>query len=431
MTIINIPYGKGHLAEQIPDGRLAGVLLSRTHDYKAEAAEADLVRAALDKPIGTPPLRELAKGCRKVVIITSDHTRPVPTRIIAPLMLEEIRSGNPQADIAFLVATGFHRASTREELLAKFGQQMLDTEKVVMHDCRDEASMVSAGQLPSGGDLVINRLAMEADLLIAEGFIEPHLFAGFSGGRKSVLPGIVSKVTVLANHCSEFIAHDKARAGILDGNPLHVDMAYAAKQAKLAFIVNVCLDADKKIIRAVAGDAEQAHLAGCRFAGELAAVKAKPADIVITTNGGYPLDQNIYQHVKALSSAEATCKAGGVIIACAALSDGHGSDDLYQWLKGGARAAMDKIMAIDRTSTIPDQWATQIMARILLKHPVIFVTDQCDHRIITDMGFKAASTLAEAMAAAEAIVGAQSSITVIPDGVAVIVSPDQATGGNQ
>jgi len=263
---------------------------------------------------------------------------------------------------------------------------------------------------------------MEADLLIAEGFIEPHLFAGFSGGRKSVLPGIVSEVTVLANHCAEFIAHDKARAGILKGNPMHEDMVYAAKQAKLAFIANVIIDSDKKIIKAVAGDPEQAHLEGCRFAGELAAVEAKPADIVITSNGGYPLDQNVYQHVKALTSAESTCREGGVIIACAACNDGHGSEDLYHWLCGGAKEAMDKIMKIDRDATIPDQWATQIMARVQLKHTVIFVTDQCDHKIITDMGFKAACTFEEAMAAAEAIVGAESGITVIPDGVAVIVN---------
>ena len=128
--------------------------------------------------------------------------------------------GNPQADITFLVATGFHRASTEEELLSKFGPLLVKTEKIVMHNSFDADSMINAGKLPSGGDLVINKMAMEADLLIAEGFIEPHLFAGYSGGRKSVLPGIVSEVTVLANHCSEFIAHDKARAGILDGNPL-------------------------------------------------------------------------------------------------------------------------------------------------------------------------------------------------------------------
>lgn len=422
MATINIPYGKSHIEAVVSDSRLEGVLESHAHHYKPAAGEEELVRAALANPIASPRLRDLTKGCKKIVIITSDHTRPVPTTIMAPLLLDEIRSGNPEAEITFLVATGFHRASTAEELSNKFGERLYKSESIVVHNCWDKDAMKNAGELPSGGDLVISKMAMEADLLIAEGFIEPHLFAGYSGGRKSVLPGIASEVTVLANHCAEFIAHAKARAGILDGNPIHTDMVYAAREAKLAFILNVVIDANKKIIEAFAGDMEQAHLAGCKFAGELAAVEAKPAEIVITTNGGYPLDQNVYQHVKALSSAEATCKEGGVIIACAACNDGHGSEDMYKWLRGGAREAMAKIMRIGRDSTIPDQWATQIMARILLKHKVIFVTDQCDHRIITDMGFDAVSTLEEALAAAEATVGADARITVIPDGVAVIVT---------
>ena len=405
---------------RIPEARLAGILESRAHQYTPEGGERELVEQALANPIGSPRLSELAKDCKKIVIIASDHTRPVPSKIMAPLMLAEIRRGNPDAAITFLIATGYHRATTIAELEDKFGKEIVAQEKMVIHDCWNKESMINAGKLPSGGDLVINKLAMEADLLIAEGFIEPHLFAGFSGGRKSVLPGIVSDVTVLANHCAEFIAHEKARAGILDGNPLHTDMLYAAKQAKLAFIVNVVIDADKKIIKAFAGHSEAAHVAGCEFAAELAAVPAKPADIVLTSNGGYPLDQNIYQHVKALSAAEATCKAGGVIITCAALGDGHGSEDMYKWLQSGASAVMDKIMKTGRNETIPDQWATQIMARIQLKATVIFVADR-DHQIITDMGFKAVSSLAEAMSMAENIVGKESKITVIPDGVAVIV----------
>ena len=420
MITVEIPFGKTYLKFQFPEERLEGVLESRAHQYRPEAEEEDLVKSALINPVGSLRLRELAKDRKKIVIITSDHTRPVPTKIIAPLMLSEIRSVNPEAEIIFLIATGFHRATTEEEIVNKFGKEMAQNEKIVVHNCWDKESMVNAGKLPSGGNLIINKLAMEADLLIAEGFIEPHLFAGFSGGRKSVLPGIVSDVTVLANHCSEFIAHENARAGILDGNPLHTDMLYAAKQAKLAFIVNVVIDANKKIIQAFAGDLEAAHLAGCSFANDLAAVEAKPADIVITTNGGYPLDQNIYQHVKALSSAEATCKAGGVIIVPAALGDGHGSTDMYEWLRGGAQEAMDKIMKIDRETTIPDQWATQIMARIQLKHSIIFVTDR-DHQIIKDMGFQVAFTLEEAMQKAEEIVGSKAKVTVIPDGVAVIV----------
>lgn len=422
MTVINIPYGRTHITTEIPDERLAGILESRAHQYEPAAGEEELVAAALANPVASPRLRDLARGRKKIVIITSDHTRPVPTQIMAPLLLAEIRSGSPDADITFLVATGFHRATTEEELKAKFGEQLFRTEKIVVHNCWAKDSLLNAGTLPSGGSLIINKLAMEADLLVAEGFIEPHLFAGFSGGRKSVLPGIVSDVTVLANHCSEFIAHDKARAGILEGNPLHTDMLFAAKAAKLAFILNVVIDADKKIIRAFAGDLETAHLAGCRFVSDLAAVQSRPADIVITSNGGYPLDQNVYQHVKALSAAEATCRPGGVIIACGACDDGHGSEDMYNWLRGGARAAMDKIMATAREATIPDQWATQIMARIQLRHPVIFVTDQCDHRMLTDMGFRATATLEGALAAAEDIVGPRAKITVVPDGVAVIVT---------
>jgi len=425
MTTINIPYSRSHIEVFIPDERLEGVLESHAHHYKPEAGESELVRRALENPIASPKLRDLAKGCKKIVIITSDHTRPVPTAIIAPLLLAEIRGVNPEADITFLVATGFHRASTHEELLNKFGEQLLKTEKIVIHDCWDKSTLIHVGKLPSGGDLIINKMAMEADLLIAEGFIEPHLFAGFSGGRKSILPGIVSGVTVMANHCAEFIAHEKARVGILDGNPLHEDMLFAAKKAKLAFIMNVVIDADKKIISAFAGDSEQAHLAGCRFVKELASVKAKPADIVITSNGGYPLDQNVYQLVKGLSSGEATCKKGGVIIICAACNDGHGGETFFKWFKeapDGAREIMDKIMKIDRESTIPDQWAAQIIARIQLKCSVIIVTDQCDHQMITTMGFKAALTINEALTAAQEIVGQQATFTVIPDGVAVIIS---------
>ena len=327
MAVVKIPYSKGFIEAQFDDARLVGVLESKAHHYKPEAGEQELVKKALENPIGSPRLRDLVKGKNKIVIIASDHTRPVPSKIMAPIMLEEIRSGNPEADITFLIATGFHRPTTKEELIGKFGEKVVAEEKIVVHNAFEPEAMVNIGKLPSGGDIVINKLAVEADLLISEGFIEPHFFAGFSGGRKSVLPGVVSKVTVLANHNSRFIASDKARTGNLEGNPIHIDMLHAAKTAKLQFILNVVIDADKKIIKAFAGDLEKAHAEGTKFAGELANVAAKPADIAITSNGGYPLDQNIYQAVKGMSAAEATCRKGGVIIICAACNDGHGGED--------------------------------------------------------------------------------------------------------
>jgi lactate racemase len=426
MTQIRIPYGRTHLELDVPDRRLVAILESKAHHFVPESTQSELVKQALQTPIESPRLKDLVRGKNKIVIVTSDHTRPVPTQIIAPIMLAEIREGNPAAEVTFLVATGFHRPMTHGELLDKFGPELLSTEKIVMHDCRDDDSMIKIGKLPSGGDIVINKLAMEADLLIAEGFIEPHFFAGFSGGRKSILPGIVSKVTVLANHCSEFIAHKNARAGVLEGNPLHEDMLAAAKQAKLAFILNVVIDADKRIIKAFAGDMEKAHLEGCRFVRELASVQAVPADIVVTSNGGYPLDQNIYQAVKGMSAAEATCKSGGVIIIAAACNDGHGGQAFYDWFreaKEGASEVMCKIMEIGREATIADQWEAQIAARIQLKHTTIIVSEQCDHEVIENMYFKAANSMVAAMEKAEAIVGKNATVTVIPDGVSVIIDP--------
>jgi len=424
MAIVKIPYAKTYLEAEISDNRLQGILLSKAHAYKATGSEAEIVRQALENPIDSLRLCELAKGKKNIVIITSDHTRPVPSSIISPLIVEEIRKTNPDGKITFLIATGFHRPSTTEELAFKFGEKFMKEINIVMHDCRDAASMIKIGKLPSGGDTVINKLAMEADLLISEGFIEPHFFAGFSGGRKSVLPGIVSQVTVLANHCSKFINNEKARAGNLEGNPLHIDMLAAAQQAHLAFIVNVVIDDQKKIIKAYAGNSIKAHETGCAFVEELAAVTAAPADIVITSNGGYPLDQNLYQSVKGMSAAEATVKFGGVIIICSACNDGHGGDVFYQWFvdaPGGPQEIMDKIMKIPATETIADQWEAQILSRIQLHAHVIVVTDQCDHKLIEQMHMQAATTLPEALTLAEEIAGKNSTITVIPDGVSVIV----------
>ena len=203
--------------------------------------QTELVEAALEAPIGSEPLEKLVQGKKKVVLIASDHTRPVPSKLIIPPMLQQLRQGNPDADITILIATGCHRGTTREELVQKFGEDIVQNEKIYIHDCDERDMLVNIGTLPSGSACEINRLAYEADLLVAEGFIEPHFFAGFSGGRKSVLPGIAGRSTVLGNHCSEFIAHPSARTGILENNPLHIDMLWAAKTAKLAFRENLSL----------------------------------------------------------------------------------------------------------------------------------------------------------------------------------------------
>lgn len=297
LTVVKFPYGHSHLELNLPQDRLQAVLVSAAHNYCPSASEDELVAQAMAAPINSPPLALLAQGRKKIVYLASDHTRPVPSRVIFPAMEKEIFEGNPEADLTIVVSTGCHRPTTQAELEAKFGAEVVKKYPIIIHDCRT-SSMVTVGQLPSGGQFKINKMAWEADLLVSEGFIEPHFFAGFSGGRKSVLPGITDLNGVVYNHNAGFIAHDRARTGILDGNPIHQDMVYAAQEARLAYIVNVVLDADKKVIKAFAGHFDQAHRAGCEFLAQLAGVKAAVADIVVTTNGGYPLDQNIYQAVK-------------------------------------------------------------------------------------------------------------------------------------
>lgn len=417
--MVHIPYGKTVIEY---DEGSANVLSSRIDELKAEADGLSLVKAAMEKPIDSPRLCELAKGKKNCVIIISDHTRPVPSRDILPNMYAELKAGNPDIEVTLLVATGFHRPSTKEELIYKMGEELYNNCKIVMHDSRNAESNVQIGVLPSGAPCVIDRLAVETELLISEGFIEPHLFAGFSGGRKSILPGVCDQVTVLGNHCSRFIDSENARTGKLDGNPMHEDMLAAAKLANLQFIVNVVIDESKKTVAAFAGNYVTAHRKGCDFLLDYAKVKPAYADIVVTSNGGAPLDQNIYQSVKSMTAAEASCNPGGVIIEVSECLDGHGGQAFYESLRDceSPAALYAEFMATPQDKTIPDQWESQILARILMKHTVIMVCLPKYKQIVEDMKMKYAETLDEAIAMAKAM--GKESMTFIPNGISVIVS---------
>lgn len=423
--IIQLPYSTSgmnlELAEDLDVEILESAIASMP---KPEKTEDELVLEAMANPIGSPKLSELAVGKKKVVIICSDHTRPVPSKHIIPFMLKEIREGNPDADITLLIATGFHRATTREELVNKFGETIVDNERIVVHDSQDMDAMTNIGVLPSGAPLLINHVAAEADLLVSEGFIETHFFAGFSGGRKSVLPGVSSKVTVLGNHCSKFIDSPYSRTGILENNPIHRDMKAASMMAGQKYIVNVIIDSDKKVVHAVAGDAIKAHEAGCDFLRQYCqVVPKKKADIAISTNGGYPLDQNMYQSVKGMTAAEAAAKDGGIIIMVSCCNDGHGGEGFYQALKNceSPEALMKEILAVPQDQTRPDQWEYQIQARILMHHRVIYVMCEEYRTMAKEMGFEVAADVNEALNMALEVTGRDAHIAVIPDGVSVMV----------
>lgn len=425
MINMYIPYGTGELSFDIEKmAHSFEILESDSSQINPSKDESEIVKDALKSPINSKKLSELARGKKNAVIIISDHTRPVPSKHIIPHMLAQLREGNPKIEITLLVATGFHRLTTKEELVNKLGKEIVETEKIVIHDCQDESMLVDIGVLPSGARLIINKTAVETELLVSEGFIEPHFFAGFSGGRKSVLPGICSRKTVLGNHCAKFIDSPYARAGVLKDNPIHTDMEEACILAKLQFITNVIINGKKQVISAFAGHPFDAHEKGAKELLSQCMVKPKTkGDIAIASNGGAPLDQNVYQAVKGMTAAESAAKEDGVIIMCAKCDDGSGGDDFYKALRDcqSPEALLEEILKTPMDETEPDQWEAQILARILSKHKVIFVAASHMKQMLEEMKMTYSPSLEDAMEKAKEIKGEKSHVVVIVDGVSVIV----------
>lgn len=418
-----LPFDHKTLHLELEDKNFAGVMEGHQNEFKTIKSQEELVEESLANPYGSPSLEELCAGKKDIVIISSDHTRPVPSRVTMPILLHHIHSAAPEARVRILVATGMHRPSTHEELVNKYGEEIVANEEIVMHVATDDSMMEKIGTLPSGGECIINKIAADCDLLLAEGFIEPHFFAGFSGSRKSVLPGIASYKTIMYNHNGQFVNDSHSRAGNLCHNHVNEDMFAAAEMAHLAFVLNVVLNGKHEVIGSFAGDIHKAHEAGCEFVKSLAGVEPVECEIAITTNGGYPLDQNIYQAVKGMCAAEATLPEGGVIIDVAGCADGHGGEGFYHNIADNDPAEFERA-CIDRPKdeTLPDQWTSQIFARILAHHPVIMVTDLCDHQMIKDMHMTPVNTLDEALKLAFEMKGADAKVAVIPDGLGVVVA---------
>lgn len=418
---IPIPYYTSTLALHVEEENLKAVLTAKMHGFHAEKSQEQLVLDALEHPVGSPRLRTLAEGKRKIVIVTSDHTRAVPSKITLPLLLKEIRSGNPDADITILIATGLHRPTTEKEQRRMFGDAIVDHEKIAINNAFAPEQFVELCALPSGAVFQVNRLAAECDLLVTEGFVEPHFFAGFSGGRKSILPGICSERTVNENHSYKAVSHPRSNSGMLKDNPIHADMLCAAKAVNVQFIFNVALDGEKKIVAAWAGDLEKAHEAGVAFIRQWSQCPVVTGDIVITSNGGYPLDQNLYQSPKAMATAEACAGEDGVIIMCCSCCDGMGGAHFGQLIQRGTPDEIDRYLSsIPPEKTIPEQWCTQVCVRVLRKHPVILVTTFLNHDEVRKANMIPASTPDEALEIAYRLKGEQASVVVIPDGVSVL-----------
>ncbi len=371
---VHLAYGQNGLNVELPD--TTNVVTSRFTPGVGD--EATALRDALRAPIESAPLAAKVKPGDKVVICHSDITRATPNERIMPVLVAELEAaGIARQDITLLNALGTHRPQTAAELRGMLGDAIVENYCCRQHNAFDDTQLVTLGQTSFGHPVRVNRLLVESDVRIFTGFIEPHFFAGFSGGPKAVLPALAGQESVLTNHGRTMIADPKATWGSTQGNPIWEEMREVALMANPTFLLNVSMNAQKQITGIFAGDLLAAHAAGCAFVRASAMVPVgAPYDVVITTNSGYPLDQNLYQCVKGMSAAKEIVRKGGAIIMAGACQDGLPDHGRYAALlaEGGSPQGVLDLIAQPGFSE-QDQWQVQIQAMIQLHADVYVYSD--------------------------------------------------------
>ncbi|MGB2814117.1 MAG: nickel-dependent lactate racemase [Dehalococcoidales bacterium] len=414
LTEIELPCGECTLTARIPTRNIACVLTRQ--DAPGLADERQAITQSLRSPIESPPLRNLVKPTDKVVVIATDNTRPCPDDRILPPLLAELESKVPRENITIIVALGLHPPLNKAELTQKLGEDIVAGYNVFNHDVNDT---VYIGTTSRGTPVDINRRVIEADFRISTGFIEPHFFAGFSGGRKSIAPGVFSIRSAYHNHGYRMVEHPKARAGVLKGNPLHEDLVEQAQMARLNFIVNVLLNKDREITHVVAGHPFKAHEKGCQLEKKVAGVEVpQRADITITTNSGAPLDLDLYQTCKGIDTASQVTRDGGIIIVASSCSAGIGPEAFLE-LHRSVDSPKEVIRKIKREEPIGVQWENQILARTQLKHD-IYLVSSLDDSIVNDMMMTPVSTIEEGLEKAFSVLGKNAEVVVIPEGPLIL-----------
>lgn len=361
---VNLAYGKTGLEIDVPQH----ALIIEPREPQRQEDDHGAVQAALRNPLGTPPLQEMVKPSDTVAIVISDITRPLPSHKLVPWILEEL-SHVPRQNFVVINGVGSHRANTRGELIAMLGKEVVDSIRIENHDSFDDSKLCHVGRNSYGSEVYLNKTYVESSFKIVTGFIEPHLYAGFSGGPKGINPGIAGIQTIQDFHNAFMIGHPNSSWGILDGNVVQDAATQNCLMAKPDFMLNVTLNGNKEITNVFAGDVITAHRAGCQFVKDTAMYGVdEPFDIVITTNSGYPLDQNLYQTVKGMSAAACIVREGGAIISASECSDGvpsHGNYGKIVQMRDTAKGLLDMIN--EPSFRVFDQWVVQTQANIQAK----------------------------------------------------------------
>jgi nickel-dependent lactate racemase len=373
---LDLAYGRTGLAVELPDDAPLTVLEPRFVPGLPDEQAAIL--AALRKPRSSPPLREVVGSTDRVAVVFSDLTRPMPNdRVLPPLLDELSLAGVPDEQIVLINGLGTHRGQSEAELRQMLGNTVVDRYRIVQHDAWNEDDLVGVAHNRAGRKVRINRAYLEASVRILTGFIEPHFFAGFSGGPKAVLPAIADIESILDNHGPTMVADPNATWTVTEGNPLWEEMLAVALSTAPVFLLNVTLNQERQITGVFAGDLVEAHRAGVGFVRKTALRPVKePFDLVITSNSGYPLDLNLYQAVKGMSAAARILKEEGTIIVAAECWDGIPDHGEYKRLLWEAESLEDLMKTLSAPGfRCHDQWEAQIQAQIQLKAAVHVYAD--------------------------------------------------------
>lgn len=417
---VKLEYGKTGLEVTLPDDRVM-----RTLAYKNAVPLADPVgdlQQVLEKPNGTPSLAEVAKGRKSACILICDVTRPVPNEMILTPVLETIEAaGVPREKITILVATGLHRPNEGDEMVELVGRRIAETYRCENHFGKELDQHTYLGDSPRGVPVWIDSRYVEADLKITTGLIEPHLMAGFSGGRKLICPGIAALETVKVWHGPKFLEHPNADCGILVGNPVHEENTWIGRKAGCDFIVNVVIDSQRRPLKWVAGDMIAAFEEGVEFVKGVVIDKVPTeADIVVTSCAGYPLDTTFYQAIKGMTGALGIVKRGGTIIICASITEGIGSPEFQSLFKDNASLEVFHERILGEDYFVMDQWQLEEMAKVRRKAKIKVVSDGLPKETLEALFVETAPTVEQAVADSLAEYGPQATIAVIPKGPYVL-----------
>jgi len=417
---LTLDYDRQGLDVEIPDANLHGVLTMRPVAPLPDVASA--LRQALRQPLGTRPLQELVPGRRTACVVVSDITRPIPYRLLLPPLLEQLeQAGLKRGDILILVATGLHRRSTRAELLEMFGEAVVANWRIEDHVARDPGSHRFLGHTRRGTPVWVDARYLDADLKIITGLVAPHLMAGYSGGRKAICPGLCAVETVRVWHGLEFVGPESAGVGLLEGNPAHEEAVEIAGLAGGDLALSVVTDVRRQVAGLFAGSLEASFRAAVARFNEFGIAEiAAPADIVVTSCGGYPLDRTYYQGIKGFAGARPAVRPGGTILLAAGMREGLGSDEFARLVleypdlrKFEARVAEPGFFVID-------QWQLLQMAKVARHAELMLYTDGLPASLLARLPVRAVDSVEDGIRLALARHGQDASILVMPQGPYVL-----------